>query len=284
MAIFTVVFEGLICHVGSSATSKQRSVLVWAPSADQKDNHIPLIRLPGGTEIPLQQHDSITFRNLPTGGADADPEFDRRVPALRRLLNPPNENMKSSVFSGLPDPAVAATVELPFGSLGAPWRHPRRIRFEFTDGDSESRCVPQQVCLTAVTASATVEVVITHRLPDGQATGIPTVWIVDANSMITIENLPEKPGGNHFGHFLMLTHARKMATVVNDETPCGWDALKAAPTEPKTGYAAIAASVSSRKMEVAEEQLEKQKTKGEKVTNEEIFANSNPECTNSGWP
>src|SRR5690349_5582358 len=268
MAIFTVIFEGLICHVGSSPSAKQRSVLVWAPSNNPADNHIPLIWLDDGTKISLQQHDSITFRNLPTGGADTDADFGRRVPTLQRLLNPPNENIKSSVFAGAPDPAVAATVELPFGNLGAPLRHPRRIRFEFPDGDTESRCVSRQVLLTTITSSSTVEIVITHRLPDGEPTGIAGVWSVDANSTITIENLPEVGGGNHFGHFVILTKASEMATVIEDGTDCG-TSPETVDAKPENAYATIVASISSRKFALAREQVAARKGKGERITSED---------------
>jgi hypothetical protein len=283
MPIFTLTFEGLICHVGPSATEKTRSVLVWSPSSEPEDNHIPKITA-NGIDHVLRQHDSITFRNLPTGHPGTEFDFRIRVPTLERLLNPPGGTIKGTVLNGDPDPAVAATIELPFGSLSAPLPHETRINFMFFNGDTESRCVPTQTLLIAVTSASHVEIVIAHRDATGAPDGKPTVLIVPSDSVVQITNLPIEAGGNHFRHFLHLTTGEDMAWVTSDGTPCGGAgapraALRAKDTKKAAAYAKLIETFPSAKVQIAQETASRAQGKEVGMT-----VTSNPECTNSGWP
>lgn len=261
---FKVRFEGLICHVGSTSSKKRRAVLVYAPSANPLHNHVPRLVVQG-TPYPLQQHDSITFTGLSAGDATAQSDFTIRVPGLERLLV--DGTIDPAILNGDPHAQAAATVRFAAGTLAAPKAHQHRIRFTFSSGDEESRCVATMTEFASLTDAAEVEIVIAHRKPDGSPDGGPTVIRTAANSMIDVTNLPQKAGGNHFAMFRGLTDASAMAAVSDDGSSC-------------PGGGEVAAESSSAKFELTRQALIEQGATQE----EAALATTNPECSNSAWP
>jgi hypothetical protein len=282
MSSFTILFEGLICHVGT-ADAKTHAVMV----VDPKGRHKPSLQLNAETPpIDLFKGDRITF-STGQGAAGTTANFQDRVPSLRPLI-PSGYTIESKVFHAIPDPAdnALAYIIFPDGVLDAPEVAFRPIDF---DGPDElflfKKCVAKGVRFTA-DAQATLKIEF-----GGYAR--KTLPLVDTD-VVRIRNISDGTEG-HFDLYKGLTTSPVIGAVHADinrqckakpdfdegETlfPDKNDALIAGALK-RGELSAAGATIGARRLLAADSSTASQAD----AVAIDVLTVPHAECSNSNWP
>ncbi len=201
---FTILFEGLICHVGPDADQKRHAALV-----SDKPTHAATFQLNGRTPIELFKGDRIVF-STGQGTATTTADFKNRVPSLQQLL-PAGASIDPRVFGAIHDPAdgALAFVIFPDGQLDAPEVAFRPLDFEGANGlFITKRCVAKGVRFAAA-ANASVSIMYGGSARETFALGDTDV--------IRIKNVSDGVEG-HFDLYKLLTTSTRLGNAKADTT------------------------------------------------------------------
>lgn len=272
---FTILFEGLICHVGTEADpgNKSHAVLV-----SDIGTHVPMLKVNGVEKPPLKPGDTIKF-STGAGNGRTTQLFKDRVQGLKELL-PPGHSIWPTVLvhehDGGANGALAYVI-FPNGSLHAPEFANEPLEFALGGVFIKKKCVARGVTFTSDVDAA--ELTIENA---GVVTPIPLM----AGSNIVITNV-SNTGTGHFQLYRNITNAPAMATAKADfSLKCNANQRNAAPGSLfviKEQVFAVAAKTRAA-------------YKPTKASSEDTKENNPPtvsatppvvphaECSNSNWP
>ena len=199
--VFTVVFEGLMTHVGSM-THKTHVAVVAA------HGHRAVLEVDDHLHIELGEGDVISF-DLPPGDAAIDNAYQMTVPHLLSLIR--DGSLRDSVLRALPDANVAAYLQYPAGVLTVESTYAHPVEYRFDDGGFAAKhCAALRVLFRAVTTQRFVTIFIERN-------GVTTTHRVRASSTIRVKNDPAvATSASHFPMYLALTDASRIADAVPD--------------------------------------------------------------------
>lgn len=200
---FTMLFEGLICHIGPDADQKTHAALVSDP-----DTHKAMLKYNSDEPIPLFKGDRIVF-DTGQGTARTTQHFKERVPSLQPLI-PGGYTIESKVLGAVSDPIdkALAYILFPDGELDAPEVAFRPIDFVGpNDLFLTKRCVAKGVRFKA-DANATLSIIFSGSVRKSYT-------LTDAD-VIRIRNVSSGAEG-HFHLYRGLTTSPVFGAAKADE-------------------------------------------------------------------
>lgn len=188
---FTVIFEGLVCHIstGKNPREKQRAALVnLAPGEAVIDFVSPSL-----PRIVLGANTSVSFAPSGNGVAETSDAFLARIPSLKKMAQAaPSPAIKTTVRNGSPDPAVNAYVEYPEGTLTIADIYINPVNFTVGQNLIDTACIANSAVFTSSAAEGTLNI-----------TGHPPIAL-PAGSTIIVRNGITPASGFKFPQYLAL--------------------------------------------------------------------------------